>query len=51
MKEYNFTKEEFNEFIAAWLNSDHQDYSKYVRGAKLFLEFLEDKAAQPSTKE
>lgn len=48
MKEYNFTENDFNDFVAKWLNSDHEKYQAYVQGAKLFIEYLEDKHTNPT---
>jgi hypothetical protein len=32
------------EFIADWLNEGHENYPVYVKGMKLFLEFLKGKS-------
>ena len=31
------------EFIADWLNVEHENYAVYVKGMKLFLQFLKER--------
>lgn len=39
---YLVTTTDFEHFIADWLSSDHPDYQLYVKGVKLFREYLEE---------
>lgn len=39
---YSFTSNELNAFIASWLNEDNSNYVKYVKGVKLFIEYLDE---------
>lgn len=40
---YKFDEQDFNAFIAHWLNEDHPNFVAYVKGMKLFLEYLESR--------
>lgn len=42
IKETKLRDRDVERFIADWLNSDHEDYAKYVKGIKLFKQFLEE---------
>lgn len=44
-KPYKFavTKQEVDDFIANWLNIEHQNYPVFAKGVKLFIKYLEEK--------
>jgi hypothetical protein len=41
-KKYIVTETDFNKCIGDWLNDDNVNYREYVRGIKLFKEFLDE---------
>lgn len=44
--EYKVTTSDIEHFIADWLNSEHENYATYVKGIKLFVEYLEERNAK-----
>ena len=40
---YTFTPNDYNDFIANWLNDENDNYQDYVKGVKLFKEYLLEK--------
>lgn len=43
MSDYTITDQDFNECIGDWLNADNPNFQNYVKGIKLFKEYLEEK--------
>lgn len=39
------TEKEVNDFIAVWLNEENENYPVYVKGVKLFIEYLKGKSS------
>ena len=40
---YEITKKDVDDFIADWLNEDNENFPLYVKGTKLFIEYLREK--------
>ena len=49
--EYKVNNSDFEHFIADWLNSEHDNYRIYVKGVKLFRDYLNERNQKVAPKE